>query len=300
LPFSAHAFLLADHPNGRYCFQKFVGESVNRTSLTDSSPALSTVIVQIGDIPVSFRPSDPDFCEAIQKRYVGFLNSRLAPACRFEVHITAPANGRDDDTRVSRKGSVWRLQRGDFQAEWDRQTKNGWIRQCANPYSIDTVLRITHSLILATEGGFLVHAASAIRNGRSYLFAGISGAGKTTLTRCAPSDVTVLTDEISYVRRSGSTYRAYGTPFAGELARSGENTSAPVDTLFLLEKGPNNRIETISAKDAAQALMRHILFFAHESELVERVFDSVLEFVSVVKVRRLVFTPDERAWRCVE
>jgi hypothetical protein len=230
---------------------------VNRASLTSSSASLSTVVVQIGDIPVSFRPSDPDFCGAIQERYAGFLHSQLEPACRFDVHITAPAAGLDDDTRVSRKGSVWQLQRGDFQAEWDRHTN---------------------------------------RSGRSYLSAGVSGAGKTTLTRCAPSDVTILSDEISYVRRCGSAYLAYGTPFAGELARSGENTSAPLDTLFLLEKGPNNRIETISTKDAAQALMRHILFFAHEPELVERVFDSVLEFVSLVKVRKLVFTPDERAW----
>jgi len=58
-------------------------------------------------------------------------------------------------------------------------------------------------------------------------------------------------------------------------------------------------IETISAKDAAQALMRHVLFFAHEPELVERVFDSVLEFVSRVNVRKLVFTPDERAWSVI-
>jgi hypothetical protein len=272
---------------------------VNRASLSTSGVSLSMVVVQIGDISVGFRPSDPDFCGMIQERYAGFLNSRLEPACRFDVHITAPAGGLDDDTRVSRKGSVWQLQRGDFQAEWDRHTNNGWIRQCANPYSIDTVLRITHSLILAGEGGFLVHAASAMRSGRSYLFAGISGAGKTTLTRCAPSDVTVLSDEISYVRRRGSAYHAYGTPFAGELARSGENVSAPLDTLFLLEKGPDNRTETISAKDAAQALMRHVLFFAHEPELVERVFDSVLEFVSRVNVRKLVFTPDERAWSVI-
>jgi hypothetical protein len=274
---------------------------VNRGPLSGSpsGASSSTVIVQIGGIPVGFRPSDPDFCGAIQERYAGFLNSQVAPACQFDVRITAPANTPDDDARVSRQGSVWRLERGDFQAEWDRQTNQGWIRQCANPYSIDTVLRITHSVILAGEGGFLVHAASAVRSGRSYVFAGISGAGKTTLTRCAPSDATILSDEISYIRRNGNAYLAYGTPFAGELARSGENISAPLHTLFLLEKGPDNRIEPISSKDAAQALMRHILFFARERQIVERVFDSVLEFVSIVNVRRLVFTPDERAWQVI-
>jgi hypothetical protein len=259
----------------------------------------TSVTVQIGGIPVLFQPSDPKFCTAIQERYAGFLSPQKAPAYRFNVQITAPRSPSDADAQVSSEGSVWRFERGDFRAEWDRRTNHGWIEQCANPYSIDTVLRITHSLILASEGGFLVHAASAVRNGRSYLFAGISGAGKTTLTRCAPPDVTVLSDEISYVRRRRGAYLAYGTPFAGELAQSGENISAPVHTLFLLEKGPDNRVEPISTKDAAQALMRHILFFARERQVVERVFDSVLQFVSAVNVCRLVFTPDERSWAVI-
>jgi hypothetical protein len=253
--------------------------------------------VQIGGIPVSFRPSDSEFCGAIKQRYAGFLSPYETTACRFEVELSEPGEPSDDDARVSRQGTVWRLERGDFQAEWDRNTKQGWIRQCANPYSIDTVLRITHSLMLSDEGGFLVHAASAVKNGRSYIFAGVSGAGKTTLTRCAPADVTVLSDEISYVRRNSAGYVAYGTPFAGELARSGENISAPVDTLFLLEKGPENRIESVDFNLAARALMRHILFFAREPEMVVRVFDSVLEFISKVNVRKLIFTRDSRAWQ---
>jgi hypothetical protein len=90
------------------------------------------------------------------------------------------------------------------------------------------VLRITHSLLLAMEGGFQLHASSAIRNGHAFLFAGVSGAGKTTMARLAPSDALVLTDEISYIRRIAGGYRAYGTPFAGELARPGANASAPL------------------------------------------------------------------------
>jgi ABC-type glutathione transport system ATPase component len=175
----------------------------------------------------------------------------------------------------------------------------GRVRQCPNPFSIDTVLRITHSLVLAEEGGFLVHAASAVRNGRAYLFAGVSGAGKTTMARLAPPDATVLTDEISYVRRDANSYKAYGTPFAGELARVGANTAAPLEALYLLVQGPENCIKPVSKIDAARALMRHVLFFAEEKEIIARVFDSVLEFVSRVEVAQLVFTPDARAWELI-
>jgi hypothetical protein len=264
-----------------------------------SLTASSSVAVEIGAIPILLQPSDPKFCALLEKRYAGFTNHLCEPAYRFEIQLDPAGEPSDADAQVSRDGAVWRFRRGDFRATWDARARRGRIRQCPNPYSIDTVLRITHSLILADEGGFLVHAASAIRGGAAYLFAGVSGAGKTTMARLAPPDAVVLTDEISYVRRIGGSYRAYGTPFAGELARSGVNTSAPVASLFLLEQGPENRIEPVAQIDAARALMRHILFFAQEEEMVARVFDAVLEFVCNVDVSRLVFTPDARAWALI-
>jgi hypothetical protein len=261
--------------------------------------ASPSVTAEIGAIPILLHPSDPEFCDLLEQRYAGFLNPASEPAYRFEIQLDPSGEPSDQDARVFRQGPIWHFERGDFRASWDAEAGRGWIRQCPNPYSIDTVLRITHSLVLAEQGGFLVHAASAIRNARAYLFAGVSGAGKTTMAHLAPCDAVVLTDEISYVRRIGNAYRAYGTPFAGELARSGANTSAPLDTLYLLEKGPENRIAPVAPKEAARSLMRHILFFAQEEEMVARVFDSVLEFVSRVQVLRLVFTPDARAWELI-
>jgi hypothetical protein len=274
--------------------------------------ASQSVTVEIGGIPILLRPNDPKFCEVLEDRYAGFLSPDSHPACQFEIHLDPNGRPSDEDARVTRQGTLWSFQRGDFRATWDARVGRGHIRQCPNPYSIDTVLRITHSLVLAEEGGFLVHAASAIRNKRAYLFAGVSGAGKTTMARLAPPDATVLTDEISYVRRIADvgawlqpgvtrhrSYKAYGTPFAGELARVGANTSAPLETLYLLVQGPENRISPVPKIDAARALMRHVLFFAEEKEMVARVFDSVLEFVSRIEVAQLVFTPDARAWELI-
>jgi hypothetical protein len=161
------------------------------------------VTVEIGGIPIRLQPNDPKFCEVLADRHAGFLSPHSDPACQFEIHLDPNGQPSDEDARVTRHGTLWSFQRGDFRATWDARAGRGHIRQCPNPYSIDTVLRITHSLVLAEEGGFLVHAASAIRNGRAYLFAGVSGAGKTTMARLAPPDATVLTDEISYVRRIG-------------------------------------------------------------------------------------------------
>ena len=271
-----------------------------------SHQSLASVTVEIGDIPIALHPNDPHFCDLLESRYETFAkrNSSAIPTCRFEIDLAAQGRESDENVRVTREvtpsGPLWNFRRGDFDATWNPRTGHGRIIQCPNPYSIDTVLRITHSLVLAEQGGFLLHAASAIRSNRAFLFAGVSGAGKTTMSRLAPADATVLTDEISYIRRApNKTYTAFGTPFAGELARIGANTSAALKTLYLLVQGPENRIAPISKNDAARAIMRHVLFFAEEKDLVARVFDSVLEFVSRVHVAQLIFTPDARAWELI-
>lgn len=257
------------------------------------------VTVDIGGIPILLRSGDAGFRSMIEHRYSSFVNPSALPAYTFDIDLRSRSDVSESDATVSTRGSTWIVQRGDFQAEWDIRSRHGVVRQSANPYSLDTVLRITHSLALAAEGGFLLHAASAVRNGRAFVFAGVSGAGKTTMSRLAPPDATVLTDEISYLRRDEDRYRAYGTPFAGELARIGANVSAPIATVFLLEKGPENRIEAVPEIVAVRALLRHLLFFANDGDLVAQIFDSVLNFVRRVPVAKLVFTPDARAWELV-
>lgn len=270
-----------------------------------------TADIGIGGMTVRLRVPDEAFLSMVHGRYAGFPGAAEGAACDFDVELIPQRavddaslldeDSADDDVRVWREGGMWNLTRGDFRAEWNPAERRGRIRQSMNPYSVDCVLRIVHTLALARQGGFLVHAASAIRNGKAFLFAGVSGAGKTTISRLAPADATLLTDEISYVRRARDGYVAYGTPFAGELAEPGENVQAPIETLFFLEQGPENRIEEVgSASVAARALLRNILFFAHDAELVDQVFAAALDFVERVAVKRLTFLPDARVWDLIQ
>ena len=260
------------------------------------------IAVDIGGMPILLRTQDPSFLQLLARRYAGFVASNASPRFAFDVDLVTPSPEMesDEDVRVEMQNGEWNLRRGDFHACWNPRAGQGRIRQSANPYSTDSLLRIVHTLLLAPEGGFLLHAASVVRHGRAFLFSGVSGAGKTTISRLAPPDVTLLTDEVSYVRRTGNEYRACGTPFAGELARVGENCSAPIRTLFLLAKGPENKIEPVSTAEAARCLLRNILFFAEDAELVKLVFRAACEFVDRVPVRRLTFVPNQRVWDLIQ
>jgi hypothetical protein len=259
------------------------------------------VVVAIGEVPIQVNTSDPAFITMLENRYAGFVNPGAPAEWEFDIDLTtAPFADPDADVSVAFRSGRWFLQRGDFRAEWNPATGRGCVRQTVNPYSIDAVFRIVHTLALAKQGGFLLHSASAIRNDKAFLFAGVSGAGKTTIARLAPPDATLLTDEISYVRRRGGNYVAFGTPFTGELNKVGENCSAPVSALYLLTKGPENRIDRLSPSDAGRELLANMLFFAEDQEMVRRAFEAACNFVNCVPVRRLTFMPDSRVWELIE
>ena len=270
-------------------------------------PALMTALssssttVEIGGLPIRFHCDDSAFISLVADRYKGFVNPAAEPQFEFEVELAPPgtASG-DDDLVVGWNAGSWLAQRGDFRAEWTPDTRRGRIQQTINPYSLDSVLRIVHTLLLARTGGFLLHASSAIRNGRAFMFSGVSGAGKTTIARLAPPDAALLTDEISYVTRREGGYFALGTPFYGELARCGENVSAPIECVYLLKQGRANKIESLEPAVAARGLLRNILFFSKDPHFVESVFDAALDFVARVPVRQLTFVPDSSVWELIQ
>jgi hypothetical protein len=259
-----------------------------------------SLVIEVGRVPVRVNTSDAEFFRMLEERYAGFISCSAVAEIELDVEIVPRGTGSSDgDVVVTQRNGRWKLTRGDFHAEWEPASGRGWVRQWAYPYSIDSVLRIVHTLLLARQNGFLLHAASAIRDRKAFLLAGVSGAGKTTISRLAPADVILLTDEISYVRKQGDGYTAFGTPFAGELAKLGENVSAPVEALYLLAKGPENRTETIPQGEAVRSLLANTLFFAQQEEFVRAAFHSAFEFVSRVPVLRLTFVPDSRVWEMI-
>ena len=92
---------------------------------------------------------------------------------------------------------------------------------------------------------------------------------------------------------------SFGTPFAGDLERAGTNVSAPVAALFLLAKGDLTQSEPVRPVEAAYALLRNILFFASDADMVRPVFYSACEFVRRIPVRRLTFVPDPSVWNLI-
>jgi hypothetical protein len=151
------------------------------------------------------------------------------------------------------------------------------------------------SWALLSRDGFLLHAATVLHNGRAYVFAGRSGAGKSTVAALSPK-AGVLTDEISLLQRGNGIWHAYGTPFWGEFRSAGSNTSAPVEGIFHLVKAHQNRLEPLQRPGLLRALLPNILFFSRKLDDHKRLLEIAGAASEEIRGYRLEFRKDPQFW----
>src|SRR5262249_18785623 len=132
-----------------------------------------------------------------------------------------------------------------------------------NEYDIDSLVRVLLSMVLLRQDGFLLHAATMVRDGKAYVFCGRSGAGKSTAASLSPAG-SVLTDEISLLRRYDGEWFAHGTPFWGEFRSGGRNERYPLGGIYALRQATQDSAEPLSTMKAFRTLLRCVLFFTRE------------------------------------
>ena len=104
--------------------------------------------------------------------------------------------------------------------------------------------------------GIILHSACISLNGKGYLFSGVSGAGKSTISEIWQKDgeAEVLTDERVLIREYQGDVWAFGTPWHG-TSEIHKNAGAPIDRIFFIKHGKENRAIPISKTDSASRLM---------------------------------------------
>jgi hypothetical protein len=120
-------------------------------------------------------------------------------------------------------------------------------------YPLEEVLMIN---LLAQGRGVLLHAIAVKDGERGFLFAGTSGAGKSTMSTLweGREGVTVLSDDRVIVREQEGRFWAYGTPWHGD-ARAASPDAVPLERVFLIQHASVNRALSLEPLDAASRLL---------------------------------------------
>ncbi len=203
--------------------------------------------------------------------------------------------------QISYLGGLTLFQRNDFAACLDLSARRGRaiFEKNAEPFAVESFLRISYSFLAVEHGGLLLHSAGVLRNGRGYIFPGRSGTGKSTIAGLATPAETVLSDEMVIVRMGGDGYRVYSTPFYGTSSSAEDNIAAPLQAAFLPVKDQAVYLKQAGQAQALSKLLAGVLFFSRDPALSRRLMDIGADLVARVPFYELHFRRDGSFWECI-
>lgn len=156
-------------------------------------------------------------------------------------------------------------------------------RSIFNPvnYPLDQIIMVHY---LSRKNGILIHSSGIKRDGNGYLFPGVSGAGKSTISELiykSKMDYELLSDDRIIIKRSKNGYFIYGTPWSGEGGFA-INSSARLKGIFFIEKGDKNEIIRIEGINGFNRLVSVVSIPWYSEEF----FSNILNFCDML-IRRV-------------
>lgn len=165
-------------------------------------------------------------------------------------------------------------------------------------YPLDQLLIM---FALPFADGVLVHAAGFSRGGRGVFCAGVSGAGKTTLTRCLDpaGGLEALSDDRVIARWISGEARLFGTPWAGE-GRVAESRDVELAAVIFLHQSRRNELRPIGGAQAMEQLLATVSILWFDRVRLEWAMTCCQRLVETFPCYELHFRPEPEALRLLD
>ncbi len=264
--------------------------------------------LSIGDLPLELHGTDPFLIETIERRYGPFLTDDLGDV-RIAIGLldeTRKGGGRDGapayaptteyrDRRLTMRSEV-------LEATVDFATGEGSIEviRCASAseYYLENALRQIVQILAIERDAVLLHSAAVAppEGDRVFLFAGRSGAGKSTISEILrDAGGQVLSDDLVLLETRAASPQIVSTPFYGTLPpRNPKPVAIPLTTAFLLEQASEaSASDPLALPAAVAALLTNVPFTGPlDAETHCKMMDVISRATRVVPVRTLRFRRD--------
>lgn len=170
-------------------------------------------------------------------------------------------------------------------------------------FILASLIRIAYSQAILYHEALSIHASAVFHEGVAYLFMGRSGTGKSTHSslwiRHLPG-TELLNDDNPTVRLRDGRAWAYGTPWSGKTPCY-RPLAFPIGGMVRLSQAPENRFRRQEGANAFVALYPGCSVICQDSDLLSRLYDTLIRLAESVPVGLLACRPDAEAARlCYE
>ncbi|WP_218091391.1 hypothetical protein [Paenibacillus solanacearum] len=185
--------------------------------------------------------------------------------------------------------------RTDYLIEIDKQYKA--VRICIHDdFALKhAMVNLYSAYITQYEWGLLIHSSCLLEQERAYLFAGHSGAGKSTVAQLSQPRP-ILSDEATIIKITENDVVVYNSPFRSDTELPELPGTYPLTAIQILRQSPDNRRLRMGVMEGIQQLLQRVFYWAHHPEETKKVFRMCRLLAGKVPVYELYFQKNNTFW----
>jgi hypothetical protein len=202
------------------------------------------------------------------------------------------------DVQIMKTRTTIRFSRADYEIFVDSSYNEAMLFVHDQLALKHALMNLYSSFIVNQNWGLLLHSSCAIEAGMAHLFAGHSGAGKSTAARLSePREL--LSDEATLVKISPEGIRVFNSPFRSEINPTRFEGSYRLDSVQLLHQAVENRRNLIKKSDALLNLFDKVFYWTHSNKETGQVMRMLSILVDQVPVYDLEFQKNPSFWELI-
>lgn len=239
--------------------------------------------------------------ERLQNQYKAFLTNQ-PPSFTMKVEL---ADYVQDISSIVIKGDQVQQQIDLSGPGWtgrmDWEEKVGWfvIRPASVHRELEMMVRLVIAYAAYQWGGFLLHAAGVLSQGKVYCFLGPSGSGKTTVAGYSP-DCQVLNDDLVLCIPIGGEWQVFSTPFTNHDQHPPSPGNGKITAFYRLVKSEVVTKEQLPPAFALAEVFANIPVLSSYPGFAQVLLGRCVDVTSQVPVYRLQFRHEPSFWKIVK
>ncbi|MGJ7911456.1 hypothetical protein [Neobacillus sp. LXY-1] len=199
---------------------------------------------------------------------------------------------------ISKRDNQIIFQRADYSIKVEDQYRSATISVYNQLALKHALTNLFSSFIVHHNWGLLIHSSCVIENEGAHIFAGQSGAGKSTAAKLSfPREL--LSDEATLVKITSEGGIVYNSPFRSEIEAKPIDQVEKLKSIQILHQALQNSRMLIPKSDAFLQLMDKVFYWPHSKEELKTISDLLLLLVKNTPVYELHFVKDNSFWKLI-
>ena len=260
---------------------------------------MNKLITKIGDHFIHIICESKDLKNMFEKNFHSDICAENEqPDLIIKIEDGYGVSFQDYDVEITKNDNQILYRRADYLIVVDNEFKSASI-SVYNDFALKHALtNLYSSFIVYHNWGLLIHSSCAIDNGKAHIFAGQSGAGKSTAAKLSyPRPL--LSDEATLVKITSNKVSVYNSPFRSELQADSFEGNVELASVQLLYQALQNKRTRSIKSDALLNLMDKVFFWPHSEEETKTIMRLMTKLVKYVPVYELHFQKNNTFWELI-